>query len=45
MILKAWEIPANVSREKVEKLIATIFSEYKYDGCEWYYIDGDIFQK
>ena len=44
MILKAWEIPINVSRERVEKLIATIFSEYKYDGCEWYDIDGDIFQ-
>jgi hypothetical protein len=44
MILKAWEIPSNVSREKVEKLIATIFSEYKYDGCEWYDIDGDVFQ-
>lgn len=44
MLLKAWEIPNNVSREKVEKLIATIFSEYKYDGCEWYDIDGDIFQ-
>jgi len=44
MILKAWEIPSNVSRERVEKLIATIFSEYKYDGCEWYDIDGDIFQ-
>ena len=28
MILKAWEIPINVSRERVEKLIATIFSEY-----------------
>ena len=44
MILKAWEIPSNVSREKVEKLISTIFSDYKYDGCEWYDIDGDIFQ-
>ena len=44
MILKAWEIPFNVSREKVEKLIATIFSEYKYDGCEWYDIDGETFQ-
>ena len=44
MILKAWEIPSNVSREKVEKLIATIFSEYKYDGCEWYDIDGEIFK-
>lgn len=44
MILKAWVIPTNVSREKVEKLIATIFSEFKYDGCEWYDIDGDIFQ-
>lgn len=44
MILKAWEIPSNVSREKVEKLIATVFSEYKYDGCEWYDIDGDLFK-
>jgi hypothetical protein len=44
MILKAWEIPSNVSREKVEKLISTIFSEHKYDGCEWYDIDGDLFQ-
>jgi hypothetical protein len=44
MILKAWEIPSNVKREIVEKLIATIFEEYKYDGCEWYDIDGDTFQ-
>ena len=44
MILKAWEIPFNVQREKVEKLIANIFAEYKYDGCEWYDVDGDLFQ-
>ena len=44
MILKAWEIPPNVKRERVEKLISTIFEEYKYDGCEWYDIDGDTFQ-
>jgi hypothetical protein len=44
MILKAWEIPMNVNREKVEKLIATIFDENKYDGCEWYDIDGETFQ-
>jgi hypothetical protein len=44
MILKAWEIPSNVNREKVEKLIAIIFAEYKYDGCEWYDVDGDLFQ-
>ena len=44
MILKAWEIPINVKREKVEKLISTIFSENKYDGCEWYDIDGETFQ-
>lgn len=44
MILKAWEIPSNVKREKVEKLISTIFDEHKYDGCEWYDIDGDVFQ-
>jgi hypothetical protein len=44
MILKAWEIPSNVAREKVEKLIANIFAEYKYDGCEWYDVDGDLFQ-
>lgn len=44
MILKAWEIPSNVQREKVEKLIANIFAEYKYDGCEWYDVDGDLFQ-
>lgn len=44
MILKAWEIPFNVNREKVESLISLIFSEYKYDGCEWYDIDGDLFK-
>jgi ribosomal protein S7 len=44
MILKAWEIPINVKREKVEKLISTVFAENKYDGCEWYDIDGDMFQ-
>jgi len=44
MILKAWELPSNVKREKVEKLIATIFDESKYEGCEWYDIDGVIFQ-
>jgi hypothetical protein len=44
MILRAWEIPSNVKREMVEKLIAIIFAEYKYDGCEWYDIDGDLFQ-
>jgi len=44
MILRAWEIPSNVKRERVEKLIAIIFAEYKYDGCEWYDIDGDLFQ-
>jgi len=44
MILKAWEIPSNINREKVEKFIATVFSEYKYDGCEWYDIDGELFK-
>ena len=44
MILKAWELPSNVKREKVEKMIALIFDENKYDGCEWYDIDGEIFQ-
>jgi hypothetical protein len=44
MLLRAWEIPSNVKREKVEKLISTIFDDYKYDGCEWYDIDGDMFQ-
>jgi hypothetical protein len=44
MILKAWEIPYNAKREKVEKLISTIFSENKYDGCEWYDIDYETFQ-
>jgi hypothetical protein len=44
MILKAWELPINVKSEKVEKLIETIFSEQKYDGCEWYDIDGDLFK-
>ena len=44
MLLRAWELPSNVKREKVEKLISTIFDENKYDGCEWYDIDGDVFQ-
>lgn len=44
MILKAWEIPVSVPRERVEDLIEAIFAEHKYDGCEWYDIDGDIFQ-
>ena len=44
MILKAWELPSIVSREKVEKLISIIFDKEKYDGCEWYDIDGNDFQ-
>jgi len=44
MILRAWELPSNVKREKVEKIIALIFDENKYDGCEWYDVDGDVFQ-
>jgi hypothetical protein len=44
MILKAWELPLNVKREKVEKMIALIFDENKYDGCEWYDVDGETFQ-
>jgi hypothetical protein len=44
MLLRAWELPTNVKREKVEKLISTIFDEHQYDGCEWYDIDGDVFQ-
>jgi len=44
MILKAWELPLNVKREKVEKIIALIFDENKYDGCEWYDVDGETFQ-
>jgi hypothetical protein len=44
LMIKAWEIPSNVSREQVEKFISTIFSDHKYDGCEWYDIDGDDFQ-
>lgn len=44
MILKAWELPSNVKREKVEKMIALVFDEHKYDGCEWYDIDGETFQ-
>ena len=44
MILKAWELPSNVKREKVEKMIALVFDENKYDGCEWYDVDGETFQ-
>jgi hypothetical protein len=44
MILKAWELPSNVKREKVEKMIALVFDEHKYDGCEWYDVDGETFQ-
>ena len=44
MILKAWELPVNVKREKVEKMIALVFDEHKYDGCEWYDVDGETFQ-
>lgn len=45
MILKAWELPSNVKREKVEKLIELVFDDSKYGGCEWYDVDGDIFQE
>lgn len=44
MILDAWELPSNVSREKVEKLIATVFDNEKYDGCEWFDIDENVFR-
>lgn len=44
MILRAWELPTNVKREKVEKIISLFFDDCKYDGCEWYDIDGDTFQ-
>jgi hypothetical protein len=44
MILDAWELPSNVSREKVEYLIATIFDNEKYDGCEWYDIEETVFR-
>ena len=45
VILRAWELPSNVKRETVEKLIELYFSENKYEGCEWYDIDGDTFQE
>lgn len=44
MILKAWELPYNIKREKVEKLISIVFDDAKYDGCEWYDIDLETFQ-
>lgn len=45
MILDAWELPINVNREKVEILISTIFDNEKYDGCEWYDVDEQIFRE
>jgi hypothetical protein len=45
VILRAWELPSNVKRETVEKLIELFFFENKYEGCEWYDIDGDTFQE
>ena len=43
MIVRAWEIPTTQNREMVEKLISVVFSESKYDGCEWYDIDLETF--
>jgi hypothetical protein len=45
MILRAWELPSMVKREKVEKIIEILFSESKYPGCEWYDVDPDTFQE
>ncbi len=36
MIRRAWELPENVKRESVEDIIALVFDEYKYDGCEMF---------
>tara|TARA_Y100000385_G_scaffold141268_1_gene146623 strand:- start:234 stop:980 length:747 start_codon:yes stop_codon:yes gene_type:complete len=44
MILRAWELPKMVTREEVEHLIALVFDENKYDGCEWYDIDVETFE-
>jgi len=41
MLLRAWKLPSNVKREQVEKLISTVFSEKKYEGCEWYDISDE----
>jgi hypothetical protein len=45
MILRAWELPDIVKREKVEKLVEILFSDNKYIGCEWYDIDNSVFQE
>ena len=44
LILRAWEIPSLIKRTDVEKLISLVFSNSKYDGCEWYDYDKQEFQ-
>lgn len=43
VIVKAWKVPDNIKREDVELLIENIFSDQKYNNCEWYDIELDKF--
>ena len=40
---KVWTIPSTLHREKIEKLIHDRFENDKYDGCEWFDIELNVF--
>ena len=45
-MVKAWRVPDNMKREQLEILISIVFSEQKYEGCEWYDVDlGTFYDK
>ena len=42
-MVKAWKVPNNMKREDLEILVSIVFSEQKYEGCEWYDVDLEAF--